>query len=343
MNAMHMPRAVAVLTSAAAFCALAGCGTPKDSIVDTPMLPPLSTAPLNVNTQGAIYQAGTGILLYETPRAQHIGDVLTIRLSESYTGSSSANAQASRDSDITAEAADKSTGRPYELAGMSKITISDRAKNSQTLYLGSGSVQADKYTLPPPAPDGSFDVRFTSGSMVAVYPEDFDASQRFDYPIQITATHYPLTLKWEKAGTDNLLQGTVVVKSDAGRIIGMLTGGGKLTLTDASVRRVILSVSPGTALPRVFALGRNYPNPFNPTTQFTVEMPRQGDVDVSIYDVLGRKLATLLSGSQPAGYHTLEWDSRDGSGFAVASGIYFIRMSVPSEQFVATQKVMLLK
>ena len=244
---------------------------------------------------------------------------------------------------LSCSAADKSTGRPYELAGMSKITISDRAKNSQTLYLGSGNVQADKYTLPPPAPDGSFDVRFTSGSMVAVYPEDFDASQRFDYPIQITATHYPLTLKWEKAGTDNLLQGTVVVKSDAGRIIGMLTGGGKLTLTDASVRRVILSVSPGTALPRVFALGRNYPNPFNPTTQFTVEMPRQGDVDVSIYDVLGRKLATLLSGSQPAGYHTLEWDSRDGSGFAVASGIYFIRMSVPSEQFVATQKVMLLK
>ena len=44
------------------------------------MAPPLASAPLNVNTQGAIYQAGTPLLLYETPRAQHIGDVLTIRL-----------------------------------------------------------------------------------------------------------------------------------------------------------------------------------------------------------------------------------------------------------------------
>jgi flagellar L-ring protein precursor FlgH len=134
MNAMHMPRAAAVLTGAAALLTLAACGSTKDSIVDTPMLPPLASAPLNVNTQGAIFQAGTGLLLYETPRAQHIGDVLTIRLSESYTGTNSTNAQASRASDITAEAADKSTGAAARLARLFNIG------SASTSFKGQGSI-----------------------------------------------------------------------------------------------------------------------------------------------------------------------------------------------------------
>src|SRR5579872_3959955 len=86
-----------------AVACLAACGSGQQpSIVETPMSPPLASAPLNVNTQGAIYQAGAPLLLYETPRAQHIGDVLTIRLSESYSGNNSATAAASRSSSITA-------------------------------------------------------------------------------------------------------------------------------------------------------------------------------------------------------------------------------------------------
>jgi len=133
MNAMHMPRTVAVLTSAAAFCALAGCGSTKDSIVDTPMLPPLASAPLNVNTQGSIYQAGQSLLLYETPRAQHIGDVLTIRLSETYSGNDVANAAAKRDSNITATAADQSTGAAARLARLFNIG------SASTSFNGSGN------------------------------------------------------------------------------------------------------------------------------------------------------------------------------------------------------------
>ena len=100
---------------------IAACAGHQASIVDTPMLPPLVTTPLNVNTQGAIYQAGSSLLLYETPRAQHIGDVLTIRLSESYSGNSSANTTATRNSDITATAADQSTGTAARLARLFNI------------------------------------------------------------------------------------------------------------------------------------------------------------------------------------------------------------------------------
>ncbi len=101
-----------------AFCA--GCSTP-DSIVNTPMTPPLADLPLNVNTAGSIYQPGTAIALYETPRAQRIGDVLTIRLSETYSGSDNDNASANRSSDITATAADQSTAAAARLARLFNI------------------------------------------------------------------------------------------------------------------------------------------------------------------------------------------------------------------------------
>ncbi|OLL29568.1 flagellar biosynthesis protein FlgH [Burkholderia sp. SRS-W-2-2016] len=105
-----------------------------DSIVDTPMAPPLASAPLNINTQGAIYQAGAPLLLYETPRAQHIGDVLTIRLAESYSGNNSASASASRASSITATAADQSTSAAARLARLFNIG------SASTEYKGQGSL-----------------------------------------------------------------------------------------------------------------------------------------------------------------------------------------------------------
>lgn len=118
----------------AAAC-LAACGSGQQpSIVETPMSPPLASAPLNVNTQGAIYQAGAPLLLYETPRAQHIGDVLTIRLSESYSGNNSATAAASRSSSITATAADQSTNAAARLARLFNIG------SAGTDYKGQGSL-----------------------------------------------------------------------------------------------------------------------------------------------------------------------------------------------------------
>jgi flagellar L-ring protein precursor FlgH len=131
---MNPPGVAVTLMSAMLLLTLTGCAASRDSIVDTPMLPPLATAPLNINTQGAIYQAGMPLLLYETPRAQHIGDVLTIRLSESYTGSNSSNAAANRSSDITAEAADKSSNAAARLAKLFNIG------SASTDFKGQGNI-----------------------------------------------------------------------------------------------------------------------------------------------------------------------------------------------------------
>jgi flagellar L-ring protein precursor FlgH len=124
-------RLIAAILATTSFAA---CVSPPQSIVETPMTPPLASAPLNVNSQGAIYQAGNSLLVYEAPRAQRIGDVLTIRLSEAYTGSNSANASASRASEITAEAADKSTGTAARLARLFNIG------SAATTFNGKGAI-----------------------------------------------------------------------------------------------------------------------------------------------------------------------------------------------------------
>lgn len=120
------------LLSALLGSSLGGCSAPE-SIVNTPMSPPLAELPLNVNTSGSIYQSGSAISLYETPRAQRIGDVLTIRLSEAYRGADNASAAASRASSITATAADNSTGAAARLARLFNIG------SASTSFNGSGS------------------------------------------------------------------------------------------------------------------------------------------------------------------------------------------------------------
>jgi len=89
---------------------------------------------LNIETGGAIFQGGNALTLYETPRAQHVGDVLTIRLSESYSANNSGDASANRSSDISAQAADQSSGAAARLAKLFNIG------SASTTFKGQGAV-----------------------------------------------------------------------------------------------------------------------------------------------------------------------------------------------------------
>jgi hypothetical protein len=68
------------------------------------------------------------------------------------------------------------------------------------------------------------------------------------------------------------------------------------------------------------------PNPFGPETSLHFSLPRDGRVDLKIYDVAGRLVRTLASGSRPAGDNAVRWSGKDDSGRAVASGTYFARL-----------------
>jgi C1A family cysteine protease len=89
-------------------------------------------------------------------------------------------------------------------------------------------------------------------------------------------------------------------------------------------------------IPLEFALEANYPNPFNPTTAIGYELAAVGDVELSIFDMNGRKVATLVNGSKPAGYHSVNWDASN-----VSSGIYFYRLQ--AGDFIETKKMVFIK
>jgi hypothetical protein len=101
------------------------------------------------------------------------------------------------------------------------------------------------------------------------------------------------------------------------------------------------SQSPGVALPTEFALSQNVPNPFNPTTQVSFSLPKAANVNLTIYNVLGQQVKTLVNQEMSAGVQTIEWDGTDNSGRTVASGVYFYRLS--ADEFQATKKMLMLK
>jgi hypothetical protein len=99
-------------------------------------------------------------------------------------------------------------------------------------------------------------------------------------------------------------------------------------------------------VPGLTSLGQNYPNPFNPVTNITydvgfVDGPQQ-QVNLSIYNLLGQQVVTLVNEQRSIGRHSIKWYGRDKVGVSVASGIYFVHM-ITSAGKVQTKKVMLLR
>ncbi len=90
--------------------------------------------------------------------------------------------------------------------------------------------------------------------------------------------------------------------------------------------------------PEKFELAQNYPNPFNPTTIITYQLPLSSDVKLEIFDVLGRKVATLVNAKQDAGSYVANFNA---SAYNLTSGVYFYRLQAGN--FTETKKMMLVK
>ena len=90
-------------------------------------------------------------------------------------------------------------------------------------------------------------------------------------------------------------------------------------------------------IPENFALRQNFPNPFNPLTHITLELPKDARVDLSVYTITGKKVQTLISGSKPAGIYEVIFDGKH-----LASGVYIYRLTT-DKGFTQSRKMMLLK
>ncbi|UCD64674.1 MAG: DUF5123 domain-containing protein [Candidatus Zixiibacteriota bacterium] len=97
----------------------------------------------------------------------------------------------------------------------------------------------------------------------------------------------------------------------------------------------------GEPTPDQFSLSQNYPNPFNPSTVIEYSLPQASHVRVTVHNLLGQVVTTLVDSKQPAGIHQVVWHGTDDSGRGVASGVYFYRVTTPQHQ--SSKKMLLVK
>ncbi len=94
-------------------------------------------------------------------------------------------------------------------------------------------------------------------------------------------------------------------------------------------------------IPDEFVLYQNFPNPFNPSTKIQFELPISTNVQLKIYDILGREVRTIINEFQQRGKKIYQWDGKDNNGSVVSSGVYFYKLQ--TSEFLQTKKLMLLK
>ena len=98
---------------------------------------------------------------------------------------------------------------------------------------------------------------------------------------------------------------------------------------------------PEERLPDVLALEAVIPNPICGSARFAFALPRSGRVDLSVFDVAGRRVARVLSGDRSAGRYDILWEARDSRGVRLPAGVYFLRLEAEGEAHA--RKVVLLR
>ena len=166
---------------------------------------------------------------------------------------------------------------------------------------------------------------------------DLDYAALFTPRIEIPAGSITGTVRFLLLPVaDNLEEGDEVI-----RLIGTIDG------LDGDEVEITLSDPGGAAKaviqtrPEAFALVDNFPNPFNPTTTIQYALPQAADVELTVYNVLGQPVRTLVAEHQSAGRYAVEWDATDDSGHSLSSGMYFYRLQA-GEEFREVKKMLLV-
>jgi hypothetical protein len=98
-------------------------------------------------------------------------------------------------------------------------------------------------------------------------------------------------------------------------------------------------------IPDRYSISQNYPNPFNPTTQIEYGLPYNSEVSITVFNILGQRVATLINEEKSSGYYKLMWNGRNDYNQQIASGVYIYRIVAKSKKdtFMQSKKLILLK
>jgi hypothetical protein len=218
------------------------------------------------------------------------------------------------------------------LGGYSILTITDAAGRSQRLYYGGQEAPGlALLSMPPPPPQGGFDVRF-EGDRIA---EPGAANGTREVGIIVRGAVYPLRIEWTSA-----LPGLAILRIGVNEVPLDPTGG--TTIRSRDPLSLVIGRVASARIPGTFALDASYPNPFNPSATIRYSLPVAANVSLRVYDVLGQEVARLAEGMQAPGVKEARFD-----GSALPSGIYFYRMvAAPvsgGQPFTDSRKMMLVK
>ena len=117
--------------------------------------------------------------------------------------------------------------------------------------------------------------------------------------------------------------------------------GGNASEHSVAIDITVLWADLGIAIPDEFAIHQNYPNPFNPVTTLRYDLPEQGHVRITIYDMLGREVRRLINQTQDAGFKSVIWNATNNQGNPVSAGLYLYQ--IRAGKYVQTKKMLLLK
>ncbi len=146
-----------------------------------------------------------------------------------------------------------------------------------------------------------------------------------------------------RKGAADLVNIPVIAKTDivAGNKKQLKITQALLSTAEAAMVSVEGVDAPNPDLPTTFALSQNYPNPFNPTTTIEFSIQASQRVNLTVYNIIGQQVKTLVDGYLSAGAHSIEWNATDEKGQSVATGIYLYRLQV--DQHSQAKKMLFLK
>ncbi|MCE5272340.1 choice-of-anchor D domain-containing protein [bacterium] len=237
---------------------------------------------------------------------------------------------------------------------LSHVLIADGSLDSVGFTLGSGRIVVAGCEMPGDVNnDGRVNVldlalivKFALGTQSPTDEQRDCADINNDGLINNNDVTLCVNLILGTGGTLLAAAGDLPVDMSAEEVKTLLSGLKALGVEPQKIEQVSLmmaSAGMAASLPKAFALAQNSPNPFNPSTTISYQVPdgREVQVRLEVFDLRGRLVTTLVDDLRPAGTYSVFWDGTDSRGGKVASGVYMYRLR--AGDFTQTRKMVLLK